>query len=115
MSQNPSPQPDPPPSAHRFAEDEVRVTAELARLRLTDEEIARTAVELSRILEYAHALGQVDVSGVQPMTHAVPIDCPLREDELGPPFDVAAALRAAPQRKDDFLVVPAIMGDGDEG
>jgi aspartyl-tRNA(Asn)/glutamyl-tRNA(Gln) amidotransferase subunit C len=104
-------------SAPQFtiAPDEVRTTAELARLYLEPEEVARTAGELSRILEYAAKLRQVDVEGVEPTVHAVPQDSPLREDTVCPQDDLAAALGNAPLSQDRYFVVPAIFEHGDEG
>ena len=104
-------------SAAQFAiaPDEVRTTAELARLYLSPDEVDRTAGELSRILEYAAALKQVDVEGIEPTVHAVPQDSPLREDVVGPQDDLVSALRNAPLSQDRYFVVPAIFETGDEG
>ena len=98
-----------------IAPDEVRTTAELARLYLSPDEVERTASELSRILEYAATLKRVDVTGVEPTVHAVPQDSPLRDDVVGPHDDLATALRGAPLSQDRDFVVPAIFETGDEG
>ena len=104
-------------SAAQFtiAPDDVRTTAELARLHLRPEELDRTAAELSRILQYAATLKQVAVDGVEPTVHAVPQVSPLRADAVGPHDDLTAALRNAPLSQDRFFVVPAIFEHGDEG
>lgn len=96
-----------------IAPDEVRRTAELARLYLSPDELTRTSSELTRILEYAGVLQTVDVDGVEPTLHAVPLDSPLREDALGPPGDLPAALAAAPASQDRYFVVPAIFESAD--
>jgi aspartyl-tRNA(Asn)/glutamyl-tRNA(Gln) amidotransferase subunit C len=88
---------------------EVRETAQLARLDLSEEELTRLTRELDSILGYMETLAGIDVSGVEPTTHAVPLDCPLRADELGPHFDVEAALADAPRRHDGFFEVPKII------
>jgi aspartyl-tRNA(Asn)/glutamyl-tRNA(Gln) amidotransferase subunit C len=97
------------PAPAQLGPEEVRVTAEMARLRLSDEEIPRIAVELSRILDLAATLRDVDVTGVTPMTHAVPLSCPLRDDVVGPHDDIATALRNAPATAGDLFTVPAIL------
>jgi len=104
-------------SAAQFtiAPDDVRTTAELARLYLRPDELDRTASELSRILEYAATLKQVPVDGVEPTVHAVPQVSPLRADAVGAHDDLTAALRSAPLSQDRFFVVPAIFEHGDEG
>jgi aspartyl-tRNA(Asn)/glutamyl-tRNA(Gln) amidotransferase subunit C len=89
--------------------EEVRVTAELARLSLSDEEVGRLQRELSAILDYMNDLAQLDTRGVEPMTHAVPLHAPLREDTLGPQLDVESALADAPRREGSFFEVPKII------
>jgi aspartyl/glutamyl-tRNA(Asn/Gln) amidotransferase C subunit len=49
------------------------------------------------------------------MTHAVPFDCPLREDEPAPSLSVDDALRNAPRRHDSFFEVPRIVPGASEG
>ncbi len=89
--------------------DEVAEIALLARLRLTAGEVERLAGELSAILGYVEQLQAVDTSGVEPMTHAVPLDCPLRPDTVAPSLSAEEALADAPERQDDFFVVPRII------
>lgn len=91
--------------------EEILATAEMARLALDPTERARLAGELSQILGYAELLQEVDVKGVPPTTHAVPLGCPLRGDVTGPHDSTEAALRNAPARESAFFAVPAIFGD----
>jgi aspartyl-tRNA(Asn)/glutamyl-tRNA(Gln) amidotransferase subunit C len=88
---------------------EVDELALLARLELGDAESERLRGELSAMLDYVAQLAAVDTTGVEPMTHAVPLDCPLRPDKLGPSLSVDEALADAPQRIDDFFAVPRII------
>ena len=88
---------------------DVEAIALLARLALSDEEVARLQRDLGSILEYIETLRELDVSGVEPMTHAVPMDCPLREDAAGPSLPVDEALAAAPRRDGDFFAVPHLL------
>lgn len=89
--------------------DEVREIALLARLKLGDAEAERLRGELVAILGYIEKLRAVDTTGVEPMTHAVPMDCPLREDAAGPSLPADSALAAAPRRAEDFFEVPKII------
>ena len=50
---------------------------------------------------------------MEPTTHAVPLDCPLREDQLGPQLDVEAALSDAPRRQGELFEVPKIIEVGE--
>jgi aspartyl-tRNA(Asn)/glutamyl-tRNA(Gln) amidotransferase subunit C len=96
---------------------EVRELARLARLRLSEEEVARMARELDAILTHIEEVRQVDTEGVLPMTHAVPFDCPLREDRVGPMFTVEEALGNAPRREGSYFEVPRVVPEAgkDEG
>ena len=95
---------------------EVRELAMLARLRLGDEEVAKLAGDLDRILEHVEALRDLDTSAVEPMTHAVPFECPLRPDEVAPSLAVDDALGNAPRREGSFFQVPRIVpGPVDQG
>jgi aspartyl-tRNA(Asn)/glutamyl-tRNA(Gln) amidotransferase subunit C len=97
----------------KITPEEVRQTALLARLALDDEELARMTGELDAILGYMEALNRLDVSDIEPTTHAVPLDCPLRPDTLGPHLPVEAALADAPRREDGFFQVPKIIEVGE--
>jgi aspartyl-tRNA(Asn)/glutamyl-tRNA(Gln) amidotransferase subunit C len=99
--------------AAKITPEEVRETAVLARLELGDEETARLARELGAILAYMELLGQLDVSGVEPTTHAVPLDCPLAEDTPGPHLTNDEALSDAPRREGPFFEVPKIIEVGE--
>jgi aspartyl-tRNA(Asn)/glutamyl-tRNA(Gln) amidotransferase subunit C len=95
--------------ASRIAPDEVREIAMLARLRLDDEEVARMTHDLDAILGYMATLRELDTSAVDPMTHAVPFDCPLRPDQVGEPLPPEAVLGMAPRREGTFFVVPRVV------
>ncbi len=81
----------------------------LARLALTDAEVERLRGELGAILDYVEKLRALDTTGVEPMTHAVPMDCPLREDTAGPSLSADEALGQAPRRDEEFFEVPHIL------
>ncbi|HVV16285.1 MAG TPA: Asp-tRNA(Asn)/Glu-tRNA(Gln) amidotransferase subunit GatC [Polyangia bacterium] len=93
----------------RITPDEVRELALLARLALSEQEVARMTGDLGAILTYVDALRELDTSGVEPMTHAVPFDCPLRDDRVAPSLSIDAALANAPRREASFFQVPRIV------
>lgn len=97
----------------RITAEEVRITAELARLALSDDEVVSLQRELSAILDYMAELGRLDTEGVPPMTHAVPLDAPLRSDALGPQLSADEALADAPRREGAFFEVPKIIEVGE--
>ena len=81
----------------------VRHVAKLARLTITDEEVARYAGQLSEILGYVEQLNEVDTTDVPPTAHALPISNVFREDSECVPLEPGGALSNAPGREGDFF------------
>ena len=89
--------------------DEVRGIAELARLEIADDEIQRTAAELSAILDFMTMLRRLDLAGCEPTSFA-PAEAPLRADETdGRRLTPEQALSAAPEADDGYFLVPPIV------
>ncbi len=91
--------------------DDVRRIAALARLELGEEEERLFQGQLSAILDYVRQLEELDVSAVEPMTHALAAGeaVPLRDDEVRPGLTAEEALAAAPARQDGCFKVPRII------
>ena len=87
----------------------VRKVARLARLRAPEERLQPLAQELSAIINWIEQLGEVDVEGVEPMTSAVQVKLPMREDVVTEGGDPAKVLANAPLAKDNFFVVPKVV------
>ena len=90
-------------------EETVRHVAELARLDVTDDEVARFAGQLSKILDYFAQLNELNTDDVAPTAHALAISNVLREDQVRPPLDQERALANAPQRHGAFFQVPKVL------
>ncbi len=89
--------------------DEVRKVASLARLSLTDEELATYGQQLTQILSYVHVLDEVDLEGVEPMPHAIDLENVFRADETRPSLSREAALQNAPKTDGQYFQVPQIL------
>ncbi|HEX9242507.1 MAG TPA: Asp-tRNA(Asn)/Glu-tRNA(Gln) amidotransferase subunit GatC [Anaeromyxobacter sp.] len=91
--------------------EEVRRIAGLARLRLSAEEERTFAEQLSAILDHVRQLEELDVSGVEPMTHALAAgEVPaLRPDANRPGLPAEEALAQAPAREGTCFKVPRII------
>src|SRR5262249_49431406 len=93
--------------------EDVEELAGLARLRLGAAQAHRRPAARGGALQSSLPPGKrwkpLDTPGGEPMTHAVPLDCPLREDAAAPSLSADEALAAAPARVDDFFVVPRII------
>jgi aspartyl-tRNA(Asn)/glutamyl-tRNA(Gln) amidotransferase subunit C len=93
--------------------DDVRHVAKLARLALDDAQLARFTPQLESILGYVDQIRRVDVSGVEPMAHALPLANVLREDVVEAPLPIEKVLQNAPETDGRFFKVPKVIG-GDE-
>lgn len=88
---------------------DVRYTAQLARLHLSEEEIAKFQAQLSQVLAYVEKLEQVDVSGVEPTAHANAVFNVFREDQPRDWFAPADALSNAPRSANQLFIVPKVI------
>lgn len=90
----------------------TRKVANLARLQLTDEEIRLFTQQIGEILKYVDQLGQVDVTGVEPLMQLLP-PAPLRQDRVEEfPLDSNGSpktLSSAPEVVDHGFKVPPIL------
>lgn len=84
----------------------TRHVARLARLGLSEAELARMQHELSAILEYVDQVQELDLAGVAPTTHAIPLANVLRDDTPVPSLPAELALREAPEVRGDGFAVP---------
>ncbi len=91
--------------------EKVRKVAVLARLKLSDAEVADYVTKLGNVLKYVDTLNEVDTEGVEPMVHAVELSNVFRADEVQPSLPRAAALQNAPKTDGTFFLVPQILED----
>lgn len=87
--------------------EQVLHVARLCRLRLSEGEIDTLAGELSSILDHVDKLAEVDIEGVEPTSHVVPLQNVLRADEPRPSLDREVALSQAPDPHDGAFRVPS--------
>jgi aspartyl-tRNA(Asn)/glutamyl-tRNA(Gln) amidotransferase subunit C len=83
--------------------------ATLARIRLPEAEQEKLAGELSQILKWVEQLGEVDTSGVEPMSSNVATGLPMREDKITDGDCRDAILRNAPAAAHGFFTVPKVV------
>lgn len=87
--------------------EQVQHVAALARLRLSDEEVERMAGELSHVLDHVERIGELDLEGVEPTSHVVPLENVLRPDEPAPSLPRERALEQAPASDGAGFAVPS--------
>ena len=91
---------------------DVEHVAHLARLGLTEEELARFEGQLNHILDQYAILTSLDTEHIAPTAQTIELANILREDVVQPSLPVEDALANAPQRSGDHFLVPAIIGGG---
>lgn len=97
--------------SERITTTDVERVAALARLRLTDDELARFTDQLGDVLDHAAELDALDLEGVEPMAHPIALSNVLRADNPGEPLDRAEVLASAPSSEDGQFRVPPVLGE----
>jgi aspartyl-tRNA(Asn)/glutamyl-tRNA(Gln) amidotransferase subunit C len=95
----------------KLTRDDVLKLAQLARISLSDDEVAEFSEELSAILQYVEQLSSVDVSGVEPTNQVTGLTNVMREDTVKDygyaPLDL---LKNVPKTQDNMLKVKRMIG-----
>jgi len=93
----------------KISKDEVEKIAHLARLEIDASKKEKMAEQLSHILQYIDKLKDVDVEGVKFFSDAAFMNNVLRDDELKVSPGPLVTLANAPQKDEDFYIVPRIV------
>ena len=93
----------------KLSEDDVRYVAQLARLRLNDEQLRAMSDTMSAILSYMDALNEVETGHVSPTAYIGMAETAFRDDDVGQSLPLDAALANAPDRVGAFYRVPKII------
>jgi aspartyl-tRNA(Asn)/glutamyl-tRNA(Gln) amidotransferase subunit C len=93
----------------RISRHEVAHVARLARLSLTDDELARFTEQLGAILDHAADVAALDTTDVVPTAHPLPLRNVLRDDVVVPSLDRDEVLAQAPAVEDGRIRVPRII------
>jgi len=88
---------------------DIKYVAHLARLHLNPDEEKKLGAQLGGILGYIEKLKELDVTGVEPTAHAVPMVNVTRADEIRPSLPHDDALRNAPAKANGLFIVPKIV------
>jgi len=92
-----------------LSREDVQHVAQLARLDFSEEEEARLAEEMSRILDYAEKLDELDTSGVPPMSHVLDVTNVFRDDDVESRIEQEQALEPAPETDGPYFRVPQVV------
>lgn len=99
------------PSGARLLREDVVHVAKLARLALTEAEIAQYTADLAAVLEHAQDVAALNTEGVSTTAHPLPLSNVFRDDVVRPSVGRDAVLAMAPDPQDNRFRVPQILGE----
>ena len=95
----------------RISREEVSKVAQLAKLKLNEEQIDNHAKQIEKILDYINQLEKIDTTNVPCTTRAIEVINNFRNDVKEKSKIRDDILDLAPSREDDFFRVPKINKD----
>lgn len=93
----------------KISRQEIEHVAHLARLNLSEEELAKMTVQLDNILSYVDKLEELDTSGIEPTTHAFSISNAFREDQVKKSLSQEESLKNCQQKNNEAFIVPRVI------
>ena len=94
---------------------EVAHVTTLARLELSEDEVALFGEQLGSILNHIASLAELDLSAIPPSAQVIPLTNITREDTARPSLGQGAVLGNAPRREDGFFRVAAVFDGSGAG
>lgn len=95
--------------ANIISDETIEYVGILAKLELSDEEKEQAKSDMGRMLDYIDKLGELDTTGVEPMSHVFPVQNVFREDVVENGDGREETLQNAPSRKEDMFAVPNVL------
>ena len=92
--------------ANIISDETIEYVGILAKLELSDEEKEQAKSDMGRMLDYIDKLGELDTTGVEPMSHVFPVQNVFREDVVTNSDMREELLGNAPEQKDGMFMVP---------
>ena len=92
-----------------LSEKDVQYVAKLARLEVTDQEVAKYTQQLGNILDYVQQLSKLDTTNVEPLAHVLDLKNVTRPDKPAPSLTQQEVLSNGPEVQSGHFRVPKIM------
>ncbi len=93
----------------RISIEQVKHVAHLARLAITEEEAEMFKEQLDAMISFSEQLNELNTEGVEPTSHVLTIKNVFREDVAKSGLPIEDVLKNAPDKKDGYIRVPAIL------
>jgi aspartyl-tRNA(Asn)/glutamyl-tRNA(Gln) amidotransferase subunit C len=87
----------------------VGYVADLARIELSEGELAKLAGQLDEIVRFIDILGKADTASVAPTSHILPLHSVARDDTLCAQEVKEHVLRNAPRHDGNYFIVPKVI------
>ncbi len=97
--------------ANHINDETIDYVGILAKLALSGEEKEQAKQDMEKMLDYIDQLNELDTSGIEPMTHVLPVRNVFREDLVTNGDGREETLANAPERSGDMFVVPRTFGE----
>ena len=94
-----------------LSREEVLKVSLLARLDLSEAELATMTAQLAEIVGYVDQLSELNTEGVEPMAHALDVANVFAADEVRPSLPRSAALANAPHHDGEYYLAPPVLGE----
>lgn len=92
--------------ANMISDETIEYVGILAKLELSAEEKEQAKADMGRMLDYIDKLGELDTTGVEPLSHVFPVQNVFREDVVTNSDMREELLGNAPEQKDGMFMVP---------
>ena len=92
-----------------LSQDDVRRIARLARIAVSDDEVAASQTQLNQIFALIEEMRAIDTTGIEPMAHAQDVMLRLREDVATAPNRREAFQAVAPSVESGLYLVPKVI------
>ncbi len=92
-----------------ISENDVKHIASLARIHLEQDEIKKLTKDLESILQYVTKLEKLDVSNVEPTSHAIEFKNVFREDKVTPSLKQEEVMKIAVEHHKGSFKVPKVI------
>ncbi|MCR5785729.1 MAG: Asp-tRNA(Asn)/Glu-tRNA(Gln) amidotransferase subunit GatC [Eubacterium sp.] len=96
--------------ANIISDETIEYVGILAKLDLSGEEKEAAKSDMGKMLDYVDKLNELDVSGVEPMSHIFDVNNVFREDEVTNGNGQEDTLKNAPAATEDSFIVPKTIG-----
>lgn len=93
----------------QLSKETVQYVAHLARIDLKDNELEKLSHQLKDVLDFIDKLKVLDVKATNPTSHILPLNNVLRDDVPAKSLPIDKVLANAPEKKDNFFVVPKVI------